>query len=769
MSGSASLLMGAGAAVVGLLLLLALGAAWGPARQRRDAADRPPLAGEHLALVAEHTQAMLCVADADGHALWVNAAFERQTGWSLAEIRGRRPSALLCLPETRDALREVFAGREDLRHGLRMDWQAQTRAGRPLWIDADLRPLHDAAGRRTGWVLVATDISERVLSQRKLQLLWQALPAGVLVQGADGTTIDANPAAARLLGLEGHDLCDPADRPPGWQMLGEDGQPSSLDDRPSLRTLRSGQALRNEVIGVRHAAAATRWLLVNTEPLLDEPAADAAAPAGVITCFTDITATRELQDELRQHARTDALTGLPNRSAVLDRIRRALEHAERHPGYGFAVLFMDFDRFKQVNDTLGHPAGDALLCQIAVRLQQSLRPGDGLARVESTLPLAARLGGDEFVVVLDGVRHLGVATQIADRLLEDLAAPYIVHDTPIACSASIGIVLVGDAAQRDGAPVPQADEVLRNADTAMYEAKRAGRGRWVAFDLSMHERVLRSLTLERELRHALEHGELFVVYQPLVDLKLARTVGAEALVRWRHPARGLVSPAEFVPVAEECGLIEPLGALVLDQAVAQWAKWQRTLGAAAPCTLSVNLSRAQLERPGLAARVAEVLARHGLASGRLELEITESTAASDERMHATLHELKALGLKLALDDFGTGYSSLACLHQLPVDTVKIDRSFVQHAEDVEYHRVLIEATIRVARTLGMSTVAEGIETDGQAALMSELRCTRGQGWLYGRPMEAADFEAWLAQRSAALAAISADVAGDVPSTWAETA
>ncbi|MCE2916815.1 MAG: putative bifunctional diguanylate cyclase/phosphodiesterase [Rubrivivax sp.] len=703
--------------------------------------------GEHeqLALVAEHTQAMVVITDADGQTVWLNAAFERQTDWTLDELRGRRVSDAICLPATQVALRQALATTPVDGSGLRMEWQAQSRDGHGLWLDADLRPLRDPDGRLTGWILVATDVSERVLGQRKLQLLWSALPAGVMVQDTEGDVIDANPAAARLLGLQPGQLFDRHDRPPGWQILAEDGSPADAESQPSLHTLRSGQALHDAVIGVRQDGQETRWLILNTEPLHDTSMADASVASGVITCFADITATRNLQSELQRHARTDPLTRLPNRAAVGERIERALDHASRHPGYGFAVLFMDFDRFKQVNDTLGHTAGDELLRLIAQRLQNCLRPGDGLARVESALPLAARLGGDEFVVVLDGVRHLGVVSQIADRLVEDLAAPYLVHDTPIACTASIGIVLVADEAARAGG----ADAVLRNADTAMYEAKRAGRGRWVMFKPSMHERVLNALTIERELRVALERDELFVVYQPVVDLASGRATGAEALVRWRHPVRGLVSPAEFVPIAEECGLIEPLGAFVLEHAVAQWTHWQRTLGDAAPQMLVVNLSRAQVERPGLAARVQAVLQAHGLAPAQLQLEVTESMAASDERMQATLRELKALGVRLALDDFGTGYSSLACLHLLPVDTVKIDRSFVQHAETVEYHRVLIEATIRVARTLGMSTVAEGIETPGQAALMLDLRCTRGQGYLYGRPMEAAALEAWLSQRDAA--------------------
>jgi EAL domain-containing protein (putative c-di-GMP-specific phosphodiesterase class I) len=295
------------------------------------------------------------------------------------------------------------------------------------------------------------------------------------------------------------------------------------------------------------------------------------------------------------------------------------------------------------------------------------------------------------------------------------------------------------------------DQVLRNADTAMYEAKRAGRNGYVIFDDSMHDRVVHALAVQADLRQALLRDELFLAYQPVVDLATQRLVGVEALVRWMHPTRGLLMPGEFIAVAEESGLIDALGERVLRLACRQFVQWEAELGAGAPRHMAVNLSRAQLKRPGLAGEVSALLAATGMSPTRLQLEITESLAAQDECIQATLRELKSLGVKLALDDFGTGYSSLACLHLLPVDTVKIDRSFVTHAQTVEYHRVLIEATIRVARTLGMRTVAEGIETTAQAALMRQLCCDAGQGYLYGRPMAPADLAAWLGREEAALA------------------
>jgi predicted signal transduction protein with EAL and GGDEF domain len=465
---------------------------------------------------------------------------------------------------------------------------------------------------------------------------------------------------------------------------------------------------------------------------------------------------------LRHAARTDGLTQLPNRAAVFDRVQQVLQRAASQPGFGYAVLFMDFDRFKQVNDTLGHAVGDELLRQIAQRLRRALRVGDlvghtpchdpaqdaanggrsGLAAVpcEHT---AGRIGGDEFVVVLEQVRGRDDACAVARRLLETLAEPYRIGPHVVHSTASIGIVTAEQAAN-------DAHTVMRDADTAMYEAKRSGRGRCVVFDPSMHERVANSLGIENDLRLALANGELFVVYQPVVELGVERGTAVEALVRWRHPERGLVSPAEFIPVAEESGLIVELGRQVLMSACRQFVAWRHELGAKAPLSVAVNLSPVQLRHPTLLDDVRDCLQATGMQPRQLQLEVTESLAAQDELARTRLRELKALGAGLSLDDFGTGYSSLACLHQLPVDTVKIDRSFVSHAEQSEYHRALIEATIRVAQTLGMSTVAEGIETPGQAALMAQLKCGRGQGYLFSKPLEPTEARRWLVRRADAI-------------------
>ena len=596
--------------------------------------------------------------------------------------------------------------------------------------------------------------------------------AMVLISNAEDRIEWVNAAFTQLSGWR---LDDVAGRH-GAECLHSPAQ--ARDDAMRLRqALQRGTGLR-QAGPHRTRAGRDLWLDVDLRPLRDSD--------GVLTGFVRVCIDASEYEPLRGAPAgppgTDMLTQLPNRQVVLARLQQAIGHACRHPGYGFAVLFMDIDRFKHVNDSLGHAAGDELLRQVAQRLQLALRPGDALARlgagadgvadgvaggiadgsedrsedgdaadsagpIPPGLEVAARLGGDEFVVVLEGVNSSDRVSVIADRVLRELSEPYLIGCTPLHTSASIGVVLHLGAVQGPPAdefvPPASAEDVLRNADTAMHEAKRAGRGRWVMFDNSMQKRVARAMAMENDLRRALKADELFVVYQPVVDLQSRALTGVEALVRWRHPERGLVNPVDFIGVAEECGLIDAVGAFVLQRACTQFVRWRETLGDGAPLRLAVNVSRAQLKRAGVVEELSALLQACAMRPEWLQLEVAESLAAQDEPVQATLRQIKALGVQLALDDFGTGYSSLACLHQLPVDTVKVDRSFVQHAQTVEYHRVLIEATIRVANALGMTTVAEGIETEGQAALMLALHCDRGQGFLFGRPMEAAALEDWL--------------------------
>ena len=446
-------------------------------------------------------------------------------------------------------------------------------------------------------------------------------------------------------------------------------------------------------------------------------------------------------------ARIDSLTQMPNRAVLRERLQQVMARASLEDGGEFAVMFLNCDRFKQINDFLGHEAGDQLLGLIADRMRSSLRQHDRTGRAAGKETLAARIGGDEFAVVLGDLREPDDVHAVAQRLLDVLAQPYGIGAQQLHFSVSMGIVLRAQAAG-------DADAVLQDASIAMVEAKRSGGARYVIFEPAMQARAARRAEIEGELRRGLGEGQLFVVYQPVVGLQQScggkpsegfvdRSAGVEALVRWRHPTRGVVSPIEFIGVAEECGLIGAIGDFVLATACRQFVRWQRDLGARAPRLLAVNLSRAQLAQPGWVSTVDAILKASDMPPQRLQLEVTESLAAQDQSVQFRLHELKALGLTLALDDFGTGYSSLASLHLLPVDTVKIDRSFISQSDTSHHHRVLIKATVQVAESLGMGTVAEGIETEAQAAAVRELGCDKGQGYLFSKPLPADKVAAWL--------------------------
>lgn len=458
----------------------------------------------------------------------------------------------------------------------------------------------------------------------------------------------------------------------------------------------------------------------------------------------DIQREREtLARRLKSAARTDSLTKMPNRAAVREQLQ-SLQAVPRSQDSGeIALLFMNCDRFRQINDTLGQAAGDALLVEISQRLRAMLRPPTDHITKE-TGQMAARLGGDEFVVILDGMRRIEDVEGIAQRLIDSVGRPYFALDHEISCTVSVGIVF-GINEQIDP------DEAVRDASIAMVEAKRTGGARFALFDQGMRERAARRGDIESDLRTALHEDQLFVVYQPVVGLLpdggTDHSAGVEALVRWQHPVRGVVPPFEFIEVAEQCGLIGALGDFVLERACRDFMRWQVELGPIAPRLMAVNLSRAQLGQPGFAASVQATLARTGMAPGALQLEVTESLAAQDQDIQQRLHELKAIGVTLALDDFGTGYSSLSSLHLLPVDVVKIDRSFVCQADTSHHHRVLIEATVKVAQSLGMGTVAEGIETVAQAQAVRDQYCAKGQGYLFSRPLVDTALVAWVKEKA----------------------
>jgi diguanylate cyclase (GGDEF)-like protein/PAS domain S-box-containing protein len=688
---------------------------------------------KRLALVAERSSNAVMLADADHTVVWVNAAFTSITGFTEQESLGQRLGILLSRGSADPVAFNEFVQAVAQGRALKREINIRAVNGDARWALVDLQPLHDDAGVLTGWVLVATDLTDLRAQQQLLRLAIDGAGLGTWQWEVRSRAMHCN---ARLLEIMGYasDQITMTDR--GWHAL---IHPDDLGPWIAAvkAQLRDPSAPLRMSVRMRHGKG--RWVWILFVGAVVDHATDGLAMrmAGVAM---DVQVQKAMEHELRVAARTDVLTQLPNRNVLLEAVELAIQRRRAQPGYQFAILFMDFDRFKQVNDTLGHSVGDALLRQIALRLQDSLRPGDSLIHTSDFAHIAARIGGDEFVVLLDDIRGDLDAEIVASRLIEVLSLPYAIGTHRVMSSASIGIVTSGHAAD-------DADSVLRDADIAMYEAKRTGRARYVMFEPSMRQQVNASASLENDLRQALENQELFVVYQPLVNLRSGVFTGVEALLRWRHPHRGLVSPVEFIPIAEACGLIGNLGQFVLQTACGAFAQMPFVTAQDGSPTLAVNLSRAQLLQPGLVADVQDAMRANGLAPQQLVLEVTESLAAQDERVLETLHAIRELGVALSLDDFGTGYSSLSCLHALPVNFVKVDRSFVSQAQTSDYHRVLIEATIRMAQTLGLGTVAEGIETPGQAELMAALGCNKGQGYLYSRPLEALALVAWVQARS----------------------
>jgi len=456
-------------------------------------------------------------------------------------------------------------------------------------------------------------------------------------------------------------------------------------------------------------------------------------------------------------ARTDTLTQLPNRAAVHELLQRMAARPRAAQGDHGALMFINIDRFKQINDTFGSAVGDQAIRLVADRLRAALRSDPRRGAHEALGEVPARVAGDEFAVLLDGLDDPGTALRVAERLLLALGRPYRIGEHEISCRFSIGLVALPSGA------MPTADEVLRDAGIALVAARAEGGGRCAVFQPEMRERAARRGGVEAELRLALERGELFNVYQPVVGIVegagVDRSAGVEALVRWQHPLRGVVGPVEFIGIAEESGLIGAIGEQVLRAACRDFMHWRRQLGAQAPRLLAVNLSRAQLAQPDLCEMVQSVLLVCAMHPEQLQLEITESLAAQGADIQDQLRRLKRLGVKLALDDFGTGYSSLSSLHLLPVDTVKIDRSFVSLADTSAHHEVLIEATVKVARSLGMNTVAEGIETEAQAAVVRRQGCDKGQGYLYSRPLASDALMQWI---GASITPQDADRRGQTP-------
>ncbi|GFK96052.1 Cyclic di-GMP phosphodiesterase Gmr [Fundidesulfovibrio magnetotacticus] len=565
-----------------------------------------------------------------------------------------------------------------------------------------------------------SEIEERKAAEAKFRSIFENAIEGIFQVDHQGQLVSANPAMARILGWNSVEELLAAKVGFGSLFLDDPGNREKffrvLDDHFAVQAFET-QIMRQD--------GQLRWGSVNAHTVSGKTG-ESIRFEGTLE---DISDHKRFEEQLLHQSLHDALTGLPNRALFTDRLSQAISRCARHNSF-FSLLYLDVDRFKVINDSLGHASGDQFLVLLAERLRSCTREADTLAR----------LGGDEFAVISEQVRSLSGATLVAERILEEMRKPFTIDGREIYSTVSIGIICCSGYCGT-------AEEVLRDADLTMYRAKSNGKARFEVFDNALHEETIKLLTMETEFRHALARQEFELHYQPIVDVNNGETISLEALLRWKHPTRGYIPPLEFIPLAEENGLIVDLGWWVLEEACRQLSLFQKRFPKQNPLSMSVNISAKQFSQADLSGKLAALLGQSDIIPGTLELEITESVIM-DQGAAAIgrLEELKDLGVKLYVDDFGTGYSSLSYLHRFPIDILKIDRSFIREIDATGGHAEIVRAIVGLGRNLGMALIAEGVETEAQLAVIRTLGCQFAQGYLYSRPLPAADIEAYIATK-----------------------
>lgn len=577
--------------------------------------------------------------------------------------------------------------------------------------------------------------------RQRYQDLFEFAPDGYMVTDANGTIREANRAAAMLLNVSQRFLVGKplvifiaeSERHAFRTNLSQLHQMDGVGEREvSLQPRKKvsfDAALTVSVVRDREGKpVALRWLLrdITSRKRVEEALLRAkVAEAARVELEKEITSRQRAEKQLMHNAFHDALTGLPNRAFFMDRLERVVAYGKRHEDYLFAVLFLDLDRFKVINDSLGHLFGDQLLLGIARRLKTCLRPTDTVAR----------LGGDEFTILLEDIEDVSDAIRVADRLQAELTLPFDLDGQSVFTSASIGIALSVTGYN-------QPEELLRDADIAMYRAKALGKARYEIFNTEMHARAVARLQLETDLRLAVQRQEFRLQYQPIVSLETGIITGFEALVRWQHPQHGLIYPDEFIPVAEEAGLIIPIDRWVLREACRQTRIWQEQFPKNLPFTISVNLCRNQFAQSDLIKHIHQILEETDLDASSLRLEITEKVLMENgDSAIAILSQLRNIGIKLYIDDFGTGYSSLGRLHHFPINVLKIDRSFVSRIGVAQGNLEIAETIVTLAQKLGVDVIAEGVETVEQLVQLRRLKCEYGQGHFFSGPLDSPTAEA----------------------------
>ena len=546
-------------------------------------------------------------------------------------------------------------------------------------------------------------------SETRYRNLFEATFEGMVVHN-QGIILDANSGFANMFGYKIKEVI---------------GKPLVQFAAPESQHLLRGQPKMGsavEVLGVRKNGAKLNVEIISNEHFHNGRSVYVAA-------VRDITERKRSEEQLRHDALYDALTNLPNRTLFMDRLELAILRQKRRNYHKFAVLFLDLDRFKIINDSLGHDIGDRLLIEVAKRIKNGSRAVDTIARI----------GGDEFVILIEDIRDSFDAIHAAERILQNIQIPCILQDHEVTTTASLGIVISDSRYTRP-------EQYLRDADTAMYHAKELGKARYEVFDTIMRQKIMNRLEMEMDLRLAVERKEFEIHYQPILSLVSGSIIGLEALVRWRHPRLGLVYPIEFISLAEETGLIVEIGEWVLENACEQIHQWQREYYRVPPLSVSVNLSGKQLIQPDLVDRVKRILGKVGLDPTSLSLEVTESVIISDiDAAKKALREIKSLGIQVHMDDFGTGYSSLGHLHQFPIDQIKIDRSFTSSMLSNKNNMGLVRSIVLMGHELGLNVVAEGIETTEQMSRLGELGCEYGQGYYLSKPLKVPEVNEFLSR------------------------
>ncbi|MGB3201552.1 MAG: EAL domain-containing protein, partial [Nodosilinea sp.] len=677
---------------------------------------------EKFRQLAENIEEVFWLTDAVvGETLFVSAAYEKIWGRSRDSLYADPTSFLEAVhPDDRPLLTPGLTVRD---RPFEVEYRIIQPDGTVRWIWDRGFPIFDPSGRLIRRVGLAQDITQRKQAEFERTRLVDVLESSlneIYIFNSNTLAFEyGNRGALENLGYS-------LDQLQRMTPLNIKPELSAADFDALLAPLRQGTVSKVNYETVHQRADGSRYPV---EVYLQRPQYNGKSL--FLAIVLDITDRKQAEEQLVYRALHDSLTDLPNRTLLTSRLEAAIQQSQRSTAYHFAVMFLDLDQFKLINDSLGHLVGDKLLLTVAHKLQGLIRPTD----------LAARLGGDEFVILLDQVPNLDAVIRMAERLLSEFEGATEIDGRNVFITTSMGIVW--------GTPAyMSATDLLRDADIALYRAKASGRGTYELFDVEMHVQAVKRMTLDHDLRVATDQQSFITYYQPIVDLNTQRLVGVEALIRWPHPTRGFIPPADFIPVAEETGLILPISQWILRSACEQIATWQRQYPALADLRVSVNLSGQDLRQPTLVETVRQTLAQAGLPATSLTLEITESMLIDDiETTIKRLSQLRDLGIRISIDDFGTGYSSLSYLYNLPADYLKIDQSFVSDMRPGGKNYKIVQAVISLSDQLQLAAIAEGIETVQQLEWLKKLGCELGQGYLLASPMPPEAVTAFFAKQS----------------------